>query len=65
MTFVLLKPEGRRRSWRVEARVRGELHWLWVCDSEDIALEVFKRLKKNKAPGWIAHDLRHSQGRKP
>ena len=61
MTFALVKPEGRRRLWRVEHRVRRKMLGYWICDSEAIARELLKRVKKGPAPGWVAHDLRHSQ----
>jgi hypothetical protein len=60
MTFFLIKPEGRRRLWRVEERINGKRHGAWVCDSEAIARELLRRLRNGKPPGWIARDLRLS-----
>lgn len=59
MMFVLVKPEGRRRLWRVKGP-----GVYWTCDSEAIARELLRRLKAGKAPGWVAHDLRHSSEKK-
>ncbi len=52
--YKLMKPEGRRQLWRVKAP-----EGYFTCHSEAIARELFRRLKAGKAPGWVAHDLRH------
>lgn len=62
MTFLLVEPEGRQKSWRVHAYNRGHKVATWTCDSEEIARFVAKRLRRGKLPGWAAHDLR--QGKK-
>jgi hypothetical protein len=54
MKVKVVAPSGRRRLWRVETP-----HGDYVCDSEEIARLVAKRLGKNQHPGWAAHDLRH------
>lgn len=61
-SFKIVKPEGRRRLWKVEGYVNGKLAGEWSCDSEEISREVLKRLKKGRTPGWVAHDLRHPRG---
>src|SRR3990167_1341200 len=53
--YVLVKSPGQGRRWTVDGP-EGR----WVCDSEEIAREVVRRLNAGKAPGWAAHDLRHS-----
>lgn len=59
MTFTLVEPHGRRRLWRVEGHVGAKLAGTWRCDSEEIARELLRRLSDGRAPGWVAHDLRH------
>jgi hypothetical protein len=58
--FLIVKPEGRQKSWRVHGYHRGRLVATWTCDSQDIAKLVARRLRKGKSPGWAAHDLRNS-----
>lgn len=57
-TYKLVKPAGRRRSWRVEVYLHGRYGGEWTCDSEAIARELLRRLKAGTAPGWLAREFR-------
>ena len=56
----VVSPMGRRKSWEVHGYHNGSHVATWTCDSEAIEKLVAKRLRKGEAPGWAAHDLRHS-----
>jgi hypothetical protein len=58
--FMIVEPEGRRKSWSIRGYSRDRWVATWTCDSEQIARLVAKRLRKGQAPGWAAHDLRNS-----